>query len=206
MAYSLPNLPYATNALEPAIDTMTMEIHHGRHHKAYVDNLNKALDGQDALASKPIDQLLREISQVPENIRQAVINNGGGHANHTMFWEIMAGGAGGDPTGPLADDIKASFTDIATFKAQIKQAGIGRFGSGWAWLVLADGKLKILSTANQDSPFMSGQSPILGVDVWEHAYYLKYQNKRPDYLDAWWSVVNWTAVGERYAKAKAGKL
>jgi Fe-Mn family superoxide dismutase len=206
MAYSLPNLPYATNALEPAIDTMTMEIHHGLHHKAYVDNLNKALDGQDALASKPIDQLLREISQVPENIRQAVINNGGGHANHTMFWEIMAGGAGGDPTGPLADDIKASFTDIATFKAQIKQAGIGRFGSGWAWLVLADGKLKILSTANQDSPFMSGQSPILGVDVWEHAYYLKYQNKRPDYLDAWWSVVNWTAVGERYAKAKAGKL
>lgn len=206
MAYTLPNLPYATNALEPFIDTMTMEIHHGRHHKAYVDNVNKALEGQAALLAKPIEQLLREIGQVPENIRQAVINNGGGHANHSMFWEIMAGGAGGDPTGPLADDIKATFTDFATFKAQLKQAGITRFGSGWAWLVLADGKLKILSTANQDSPYMAGQAPILGVDVWEHAYYLKYQNKRPDYLDAWWSVVNWTAVGERYARAKAGTL
>jgi len=206
MAYTLPNLPYATNALEPSIDTMTMEIHHGRHHKAYVDNLNKALEGQTALASKPIEQLLREISQVPESIRQAVTNNGGGHANHAMFWEIMGPGAGGDPTGPLADDIKASFTDFATFKTQLKQAGVSRFGSGWAWLVLADGKLKILSSANQDSPYMSGQAPIMGVDVWEHAYYLKYQNKRPDYLDAWWSVVDWKAVGERYAKAKAGKL
>ncbi len=206
MSFTLPNLPYATNALEPAIDTMTMEIHHGRHHKAYVDNLNKALDGQAALLAKPICQLLREISQVPETIRQAVINNGGGHANHSMFWEIMAGGAGGEPTGPLADDIKASFTDFATFKAQVKQAGITRFGSGWAWLVLADGKLKILSSANQDSPYMTGQAPIMGVDVWEHAYYLKYQNKRPDYLDAWWSVVNWSAIGERYAKAKAGTL
>ena len=206
VAYTLPTLPYATNALEPHIDTMTMEIHHGRHHKAYVDNLNKALEGQAGLANKPIEQLLREITQVPEASRQAVINNGGGHANHSMFWEIMAGGAGGDPSGPLADDIKASFTDLASFKAQIKDAGIKRFGSGWAWLVLADGKLKILSSANQDSPYMNGQSPILGVDVWEHAYYLKYQNKRPDYLDAWWSVVNWKAVGERYAKAKAGKL
>ncbi|MSU77264.1 MAG: superoxide dismutase [Gemmataceae bacterium] len=206
MSFTLPNLPYATNALEPAIDTMTMEIHHGRHHKAYVDNLNKALDGQPILLAKPICQLLREISQVPEAIRQAVINNGGGHANHSMFWEIMAGGAGGEPTGPLADDIKASFTDFATFKAQVKQAGITRFGSGWAWLVLADGKLKILSSANQDSPYMAGQSPIMGVDVWEHAYYLKYQNKRPDYLDAWWAVVNWSAIGERYAKAKAGTL
>ncbi len=206
MAFTLPNLPYATNALEPFIDTMTMEIHHGRHHKAYVDNLNKALEGQPALAAKPIEQLLREISQVPESIRQAVINNGGGHANHAMFWEIMAGGAGGEPSGPLADDIKATFTDFTTFKAQVKDAGIKRFGSGWSWLVLADGKLKILSSANQDSPYMSGQAPIMGVDVWEHAYYLKYQNKRPDYLDAWWSVVNWKAVGERYAKAKAGKL
>jgi len=206
LSFTLPNLPYATNALEPAIDTMTIEIHHGRHHKAYVDNLNKALDGQAALLAKPICQLLREISQVPETIRQAVINNGGGHANHSMFWEIMAGGAGGEPTGPLADDIKASFTDFATFKAQVKQAGITRFGSGWAWLVLADGKLKILSSANQDSPYMTGQAPIMGVDVWEHAYYLKYQNKRPDYRDAWWSVVNWSAIGERYAKAKAGTL
>jgi Fe-Mn family superoxide dismutase len=206
MAFTLPNLPYATNALEPFIDTMTMEIHHGRHHKAYVDNLNKALEGQAALAAKPIEQLLREISQVPDGIRQAVINNGGGHANHAMFWEIMAGGAGGDPSGPLADDIKATFTDFASFKAQIKDASVKRFGSGWAWLVLADGKLKVLSSANQDSPYMSGQAPIMGVDVWEHAYYLKYQNKRPDYLDAWWSVVNWKAVGERYAKAKAGTL
>jgi Fe-Mn family superoxide dismutase len=183
-----------------------MEIHHGRHHKAYVDNLNKALEGQAALASKPIEQLLREINQVPENIRQAVINNGGGHANHTMFWEIMAPKAGGQPTGALAADIKAAFGDFATFQAQLKQAGVGRFGSGWAWLVLADGKLKILSTANQDSPYMSGQAPIMGIDVWEHAYYLKYQNKRPDYIDAWWNVVNWAAIGERYAKAKAGKL
>jgi Fe-Mn family superoxide dismutase len=206
MAYTLPNLPYATNALEPYIDTMTMEIHHGRHHKAYVDNLNKALENQTALANKPIEQLLRDINQVPENVRQAVINNGGGHANHSMFWEIMAGSAGGDPSGPLADDIKAGFTDFATFKTQLKQAGVSRFGSGWAWLVLADGKLKILSTANQDSPYMQGQAPILGVDVWEHAYYLKYQNKRPDYLDAWWSVVNWKAVADRYAKAKAGNL
>ena len=206
MAYTLPNLPYAPNALEVSIDATTMEIHHGRHHKAYVDNLNKALEGQAALASKPIEQLLREIAQVPDGIRQAVINNGGGHANHAMFWEIMGPGAGGEPTGPLADDIKATFTAFATFKAQIKDAGIKRFGSGWSWLVLADGKLKILSSANQDSPYMIGQSPIMGVDVWEHAYYLKYQNKRPDYLDAWWNVVNWKAVAERYAKAKAGKL
>src|SRR5205085_8176643 len=192
--------------LEPSIDTMTMEIHHGRHHKAYVDNLNKALEGQAALASKPIEQLLREISQVPDAIRQAVTNNGGGHANHTMFWEIMGPGAGGDPSGPLADDIAKTFGDLATFQAQVKQAGVGRFGSGWAWLVLADGKLQILSTANQDSPLMNNQVPILGVDVWEHAYYLKYQNKRPDYIDAWWNTLNWTAIAERYSQAKAGKL
>jgi superoxide dismutase, Fe-Mn family len=206
MAFTLPNLPYPANALEPSIDTMTMEIHHGRHHKAYVDNLNKALDGQTALQSKSIEQLLREISHVPDGIRQAVINNGGGHANHAMFWEIMGPGAGGKPTGPLADDINAAFGDFATFQTQLKQAGVTRFGSGWAWLVLADGKLKILSSANQDSPYMTGQAPIMGVDVWEHAYYLKYQNKRPDYLDAWWNVVNWKAIADRYAKAKAGKL
>lgn len=206
MAYTLPNLPYPTSALEPHIDATTMEIHHGRHHKAYVDNVNKALDGQSALASKPIEQLLREISQVPESVRQAVINNGGGHANHTMFWEIMGPGGGGQPSGPLADDIKASFGDFASFQSQIKQAGVGRFGSGWAWLVAADGKLKILNTANQDSPLMNGQVPILGVDVWEHAYYLKYQNKRPDYLDAWWNTVNWSAVAQRYSNAKAGKV
>jgi Fe-Mn family superoxide dismutase len=205
MAYTLPNLPYATNALEPTIDTQTMEIHHGRHHKAYVDNCNKALEGQTALASKPIDQLLRDIKSVPENIRQAVINNGGGHANHSMFWEIMAAGAGGKPTGPLADEINKAFGDFAKFQAQVKQAGVSRFGSGWAWLVYSDGKLSVLSTPNQDSPYMNAQYPVLGVDVWEHAYYLKYQNKRPDYLDAWWNVVNWNAVAKRFSDAKAGK-
>jgi superoxide dismutase, Fe-Mn family len=205
MAYSLPNLPYPTNALEPHIDTMTMEIHHDRHHKAYVDNLNKALEGQAALSSKPIEQLLRDINQVPENIRQAVINNGGGHANHSMFWEIMGPKAGGQPSGPLADDITKTFGNFNDFKAQLKQAGATRFGSGWAWLVLADGKLKVLNTLNQDSPYMQNQVPILGIDVWEHAYYLKYQNKRPDYIDAWWNVVNWNAVGQRYSSAKAGK-
>jgi superoxide dismutase, Fe-Mn family len=206
MPFTLPNLPYAANALEPAIDTMTMEIHHGRHHKAYVDNLNKALEAQPALASKPIDQLMRDIKQVPEAIRQAVINNGGGHANHSLFWTIMAAGAGGKPTGPLADDIAKTFGDFAAFQGQVKDAGLKRFGSGWSWLVLGDGKLQVVSTANQDSPLMTGQAPILGVDVWEHAYYLKYQNKRADYLDAWWSVVNWTVIGQRYADAKAGKL
>ena len=206
MAFTLPALPYGFDALEPHIDAKTMEIHSQKHHKAYIDNVNKALESAPELASKDIVTLLREIKSVPEAIRPAVINNGGGHHNHAFFWEIMAPGAGGDPTGPLADDIKATFTDFATFKSQLKQAGVGRFGSGWAWLVLADGKLKILSSANQDSPYMTGQSPIIGVDVWEHAYYLKYQNKRPDYLDAWWNVDNWKAVGERYTKAKAGKL
>jgi Fe-Mn family superoxide dismutase len=205
MAYSLPNLPYPAAALEPTIDTMTMEIHHGRHHKAYVDNLNKALEGQAALGTKSIEQLLRDIKSVPDNIRQAVINNGGGHANHTMFWEIMGPKSGGDPTGPFADDLKKTFGDFGAFKAQLKQAGVSRFGSGWAWLVYADGKLSVISTANQDSPFMAGQFPVLGVDVWEHAYYLKYQNKRPDYLEAWWNVVNWSAVAKRYSDAKAGK-
>jgi Fe-Mn family superoxide dismutase len=206
MAFSLPPLPYPSDALEPYIDKMTMEIHHDRHHKAYVDNLNKALEGQTALLSKPIEQLMRDIKQVPENIRQAVINNGGGHANHSLFWVIMGPRAGGQPTGPLATDINAAFQSFDNFKAQLKQAGVGRFGSGWAWLVLEGGKPKIISTANQDSPYMNNQVPIVGVDVWEHAYYLKYQNKRPDYIDAWWNVVNWEAVGQRYAQAKAGKL
>jgi len=205
MAFTLPNLPYPSNALEPSIDQMTMEIHHGKHHKAYVDNLNKALEGQPNLASKPITQLLREINQVPDTIRQAVINNGGGHANHSMFWEIMGPKAGGQPGGALADDIKASFGDFASFQQQFKQAGVGRFGSGWAWLVVADGKLKVINTLNQDNPVMQGQVPVLGIDVWEHAYYLKYQNRRPDYIDAWWNVVNWKAVEKRYADAKAGK-
>ncbi len=206
MAFTLPALPYPTNALEPSIDALTMEIHHDRHHKAYVDNLNKALEGQAALQSKAIEQLLRDIKQVPDNIRQAVINNGGGHANHTMFWEIMGPGGGGKPTGPLADEISKTFNGFAAFQAQVKQAGLGRFGSGWAWLVLAGGKLQVVSTLNQDSPYLNGQVPLLGVDVWEHAYYLKYQNKRGDYLDAWWNTVNWNAVGQRYSQAKAGNL
>src|SRR5438876_8606134 len=205
MPFTLPALPYPADALEAAIDKTTMEIHHGKHHKAYVDNLNAALTGHDALLSKPIDQLLRDINSVPSEIRQKVINNGGGHANHTMFWEIMAKGAGGKPSGAIADEITKAFGDFASFQAQLKQAALDRFGSGWAWLILADGKLQGISTPNQDSPYMKGQLPIMGVDVWEHAYYLKYQNKRPDYVDAWWNVVNWKAINDRLAKAKAGK-
>jgi Fe-Mn family superoxide dismutase len=166
-----------------------------------VDNLNAALEGHADLQKLPIEQLLQNINKVPENIRQKVINNGGGHANHTMFWEIMGPKAGGDPTGPLADAIKATFTDFANFKAKIKEKALGQFGSGWAWLVSGGGKLDIISTPNQDSPLMKGQTPILGVDVWEHAYYLRYQNKRPDYVEAWWKVVNWPAVAKRFAGA-----
>jgi superoxide dismutase, Fe-Mn family len=205
MAFSLPNLPYAPNALEPHIDTMTMEIHHGRHHKTYVDNLNKALEGQSELQSKSIDQLLRGIKSVPENIRQAVINNGGGHANHSLFWTIMGPGGGGKPSGPLADDISKAFGDFAGFQAKVKENALAQFGSGWAWLVWDGSKLQVVRKPNQDSPLMEGLAPILGVDVWEHAYYLKYQNKRADYVDAWWNTVNWRAVEERYSNAKAGK-
>src|SRR5262249_8331014 len=168
-----------------AIDKMTMEIHHGKHHKAYVDNLNAAVQGHPELESMPVDQLMRQVSRVPEAIRQKVINNGGGHANHTMFWEIMGPGGGGAPTGPLADAIKSPFGDVNSFKGKIKEAGLGRFGSGWAWLVQdAGGKLQVVSTANQDSPLMNNQVPLLGVDVWEHAYYLRYQNPRADYPHA----------------------
>jgi len=206
MPFTLPNLPYAPDALEPSIDKMTMEIHHGRHHKAYVDNLNKATAEQPALQKLPVEQLMRQINSVPQNIRQAVINNGGGHVNHSMFWLIMGPGAGGKPGGPLADAINQAFTDFATFQAKMKEACVGRFGSGWGWLVYADGKLQVVSTANQDSPYMNNQAPILGIDVWEHAYYLKYQNKRPDYVEAWWNVANWHAIAERFAKAKAGTL
>jgi Fe-Mn family superoxide dismutase len=206
MAFTLPPLPYPNNALEPSIDALTMEIHHDRHHKAYVDNLNKAVEGHANLQSMSVEQLMRNIKQVPENVRQAVINNGGGHVNHSMFWLIMGPKGGGKPSGPLADEINKTFGDFAKFQAQLKQAGVSRFGSGWAWLVLADGKLQIISTPNQDSPLMNNQVPILGVDVWEHAYYLKYQNKRPDYIDAWWNTLNWTAIAERYSQAKGGKL
>ena len=202
MAFSLPALPYPTDALEPSIDKMTMEIHHGKHHKAYVDNLNAALEGQAALLAKPIEQILREIASVPEAIRQKVINNGGGHYNHTMFWEIMGPKAGGEPIGKLAEAIKSTFTDLANLKKVIKENCLGRFGSGWAWLVVAGGKMQITNTANQDCPLMTGLTPVLGIDVWEHAYYLKYQNRRADYVDAWWNVVNWTAVAKRFEGAK----
>jgi Fe-Mn family superoxide dismutase len=202
MAFTLPPLPYPADALEPSIDKMTMEIHHGKHHKAYVDNLNAAIAGNAALESKSIEQLMHEINQVPEAIRQKVINNGGGHANHSMFWEIMAPKAGGTPSGNLAAAINSTFTDFANFKAKIKEAATARFGSGWAWLVSSGGKLDIISTANQDSPLMQGKTPILGVDVWEHAYYLKYQNRRADYLDAWWNIVNWPAINKRFDSVK----
>jgi superoxide dismutase, Fe-Mn family len=205
MAFTLPPLPYPANALEPHIDTQTMEIHHGRHHKAYVDNLNKALEGQAALGSKSIEALLREVKSVPENIRQAVINNGGGHHNHSLFWTIMGPGGGGDPTGAIGDAIKAAFGDVAAFKAKIKENALGQFGSGWSWLVWDGSKLQAVKRLNQDSPLMDGLTPVLGVDVWEHAYYLKYQNKRADYVDAWWGTLNWKAIEERFANAKAGK-
>ena len=201
MPFTLPALPYPPDALEAAIDKQTMEIHHGKHHKAYVDNLNAALQGHADLEAKPIEQLLKEINSVPEAIRQKVINNGGGHANHTLFWEIMGPKGGGEPSGTLAEAIKSTFGDFATFKTKIKEAGVGRFGSGWSWLVVNGGKLAVESSANQDSPLMAGKTPILGVDVWEHAYYLRYQNRRPDYLDAWWNVVNWDAVAAKFAKA-----
>jgi Fe-Mn family superoxide dismutase len=203
MAFTLPPLPYPADALEPAIDKMTMEIHHDRHHKAYVDNLNKALEGAPDLQNKSIEDLLRGFKSIPTNIQAAVRNNGGGHANHTMFWEIMGPNAGGSPGGDLAQAITTAFGGFDALKAKVKENALGQFGSGWSWLVIgSDGKLQAVKSANQDSPYMDGQTPILGVDVWEHAYYLKYQNKRADYVDAWWSVVNWSAVAQRFAKAK----
>jgi Fe-Mn family superoxide dismutase len=199
MPFTLPALPYATDALEPYIDKMTMEIHHGKHHNAYVTNLNKALESAPELAGLTIEELLaNNCAAVPESIRTAVRNNGGGHINHSMFWQIMGPNAGGEPTGPLADAIASSFGSFAAFKEKLQAAGAARFGSGWAWLVGSGGKLEVISTPNQDSPVMEGKTPILGVDVWEHAYYLKYQNRRPDYLAAWWSVVNWTEVSKRF--------
>jgi Fe-Mn family superoxide dismutase len=205
MAHTLPSLPYAPAALEPYIDAMTMEIHHGRHHKTYVDNLNKALEAHADLQSHSIEDLLRHIKAVPDTIRQAVINNGGGHANHALFWNIMAPAGGAKPSGPLADAITATFGDLATMLAKIKENALGQFGSGWSWLVYGDGKLQLVKKPNQDSPLMDGLVPLLGVDVWEHAYYLKYQNKRADYVEAWFNVINWSAVAELYAKAQAGR-
>jgi Fe-Mn family superoxide dismutase len=202
VAHVLPPLPYATDALEPYIDKMTMEIHHGKHHGGYVNNLNKALEGHSDLQSLSIDQLLAGLDRVPEAIRTAVRNNGGGHWNHSLFWKIMKKGGGGEPSGALADEIKSSFGSFADFKTKFAAAGAGRFGSGWAWVILKDGKLTIDSTPNQDNPLMSGQKAIMGLDVWEHAYYLKYQNRRPDYIAAWWNVVNWEQVASNYAAAK----
>jgi len=196
--FTLPKLPYAYDALEPFIDAETMQIHHSKHHQAYVDNLNKALAGTD-WAEKPIDEILRNIAMVPEEKRQAVINNGGGHYNHSMFWEIMAKD-GGKPAGELAKAIE-TFGGLDKLKKDVNAAGAARFGSGWAWVVIDGGKLKVLSSANQDCPLMNGQVPVLGVDVWEHAYYLKYRNLRAKYLDAWWNVVDWEAVGKRFEKA-----
>ncbi len=202
MAYTLPDLPYAHNALEPFIDEMTMQIHHGKHHAAYITNVNKALESAPELANLPVEELLRGINRVPEAIRTAVRNNGGGHANHTLFWEVMGPNKGGAPSGTLGDAISSTFGSFDDFKAKFSNAGVTRFGSGWAWLVVKDGgKLDLYSSANQDSPYMDGHTPILGLDVWEHAYYLKYQNRRPDYIANWWNVVNWDEVARRYAAA-----
>jgi Fe-Mn family superoxide dismutase len=211
MPFTLPDLPYPHKALEPHIDEQTMQIHHGKHHATYVAKLNDAIKGKPDLESKPIEALIGDIKSIPENIRNAVRNNGGGHWNHTFFWTIMAPKAGGAPAGEVDAAIKKAFGSFDKFKEEFANAGVGRFGSGWAWLgVKVDGALCICSTPNQDNPLMKGIAetpctPILGLDVWEHAYYLKYQNRRPDYIAAWWNVVNWKAVGERYAKARSNK-
>ena len=198
MAFEVPSLPYDYNALEPYIDTQTMQLHHDKHHAAYVNNLNNAVNNTD-FASKNVDDILRHINDVPQNIRTAVQNNAGGHSNHSMFWAIMKPNGGGEPTGALASAIQQTFGSFDQFKAAFNDAGVKRFGSGWTWLVLdQNGKLSVISTANQDSPLMSGLYPVMGNDVWEHAYYLKYQNRRPDYLAAWWNVVNWDEIARRY--------
>ena len=194
----LPPLPYDYNALEPHIDTQTMQIHHDKHHAAYINNLKAALEKHPDQVNKSVEDLLRNLNSVPEDIRMAVRNNGGGHMNHSMFWQIMGPKKGGEPSGQLANAIKQAFGDFAGFKNQLKTAAVGRFGSGWAWLINDGGKLSIMSTANQDNPISEGKNAILGVDVWEHAYYLKYQNRRPDYVDAWWNVVNWDEVAKRF--------
>jgi superoxide dismutase, Fe-Mn family len=205
MAYELPKLPYAYDALEPHIDARTMEIHYTKHHQAYITNVNNAIKGKPDLEKKSVEDLIRDLNSVPEDIRTAVRNNGGGHANHSFFWKIMGPNAGGEPKGKLADDIKSTFGGFDQFKEKFADAGVKRFGSGWAWLVKnKGGKLEIVSTPNQDSPLMGKSiagaegTPILGVDVWEHAYYLNYQNRRPDYIKAWWNVVNWEAVAKNY--------
>lgn len=202
MAFQLPALPYANDALEPHIDAQTMEIHHDRHHNTYVTNLNAALESAPELQGKSLEELIANLDAVPESIRTAVRNNGGGHANHSLFWEVIGPNGGGQPTGALADAINNELGGFDKFKEDFAKAATTRFGSGWAWLVVKDGKLAVTSTPNQDSPIMEGQTPLLGLDVWEHAYYLKYQNKRPDYISAFWNVVNWDEVGKRYENAK----
>jgi Fe-Mn family superoxide dismutase len=198
MAYSVPPLPYAYDALEPHIDKQTMEVHHDKHHQAYVDKVNAALEGT-ALAEAPIEDVLRNLNEVPEDKRTAVRNNGGGHYNHTLFWEHMKPGGGGEPSGALADAIAQAFGSFSNFQAKLKEAGVNQFGSGWSWLVHDGSGLAVVATPNQDNPISEGKTPLLGVDVWEHAYYLKYQNRRPDYIDAWWDTVDWDKVAERFA-------
>jgi len=198
MAFTLPPLPYDFTALEPHIDAKTMEIHHGKHHQTYVNNLNAAIEKAPELASKSLEDLMRGVNSLPEAVRAPIRNNGGGHWNHSMFWQIMAPKAGGEPGGALGAAIKSAFGDFAKFREQFSAAGVGRFGSGWAWLINSGGKLSIASTPNQDNPLMEGQKAIMGLDVWEHAYYLKYQNRRPDYINAWWNVVNWKEVEKRF--------
>ena len=204
MAFTLPPLPYDFAALEPTIDAKTMEIHHDKHHAAYVNNLNAALEKAPELQSKSLDDLLRHLDTVPESIRTAVRNNGGGDWNHTMFWQIMSPNGGGEPSGKLGDAIRSAFGSFDAFKTQLNDAGAKRFGSGWAWVINDGGKLSITSTPNQDNPLMEGKRAIMGIDVWEHAYYLKYQNRRPDYLNAWWNVVNWDEIAKRYEATSAG--
>ncbi len=202
--FELAPLPYAAETLEPHIDAQTMQIHHGKHHAAYVNNLNAALEQHPQFFEMTAEQIIKDLASVPEAVRQAVRNNAGGHVNHTMFWNLMAANAGGAPSGDLAAAIDAAFSSFDAFKAEFKKAAVGRFGSGWAWLIVDGGALKIVSTPNQDNPVMDNPNvvPILGLDVWEHAYYLKYQNRRPDYIDAWWNVVDWSAVAALYAAAK----
>jgi Fe-Mn family superoxide dismutase len=201
MPYQLPSLPYAHDALEPTIDAQTMQIHHGKHHQAYVDNLNKALEGTE-WDSRPIEQVLGTLDELPDDKQAVVRNNGGGHANHSLFWQIMRPGGGGDPTGALADAIADTFGDTGQLRAALNDGGVKRFGSGWTWLVWDGTGLAVYSTANQDSPWLQDDVPLLGIDVWEHAYYLSYQNRRPDYLGAWWDVVNWDEVARRYEEAR----
>jgi superoxide dismutase, Fe-Mn family len=202
MSYTVPPLPYSFDALEPYIDAKTMEIHHDKHHGAYVTNVNKALESAPDFQNLPIETLLAQLAKVPEGIRTAVRNNGGGHLNHSMFWKLMKKGGGGEPSGDLASAITSAFGSFADFKTKFAAAGATRFGSGWAWLHVKDGKLVVESFPNQDNPVMDGGKPVLGLDVWEHAYYLKYQNKRPDYIEAWWNTVNWAQAADNYAAAK----